>query len=56
VQVEPIKPLLKAPGTKRLKLQYGELLSNFGIKFNLRRYNQALRLLEHQGRVMPAPT
>jgi hypothetical protein len=38
VQVEPIKHTLKAPGTKRLKLQYGELLSSLPLKFNLRRY------------------
>jgi len=38
VQVEPIKPTLKAPGTKRLKPQYDGLLSNFAFKFNLRRY------------------
>jgi len=41
VQVDPMKPTLKAPGTKRLKLQYGEPLSNFAFKFNLRRYNLA---------------
>jgi len=40
-----MKPTLKAPGTKRLKLKYVELLpillkfcSNFAFKFNLRRY------------------
>ena len=38
VQVEPIKPTLKAPGTKRLKLQYDVLLSSFLFKFNLRHY------------------
>jgi hypothetical protein len=38
VQVDPIKPKLKAPGTKRLKLEYDELLSSFAFKFNLRRY------------------
>jgi len=37
VQVDPLKPTLKAPETKRLKLQCDELLSNFGFKFNLRR-------------------
>ena len=37
-QVDPIKPALKAPGTERLKLKYGELLSNVGFKFNLRGY------------------
>ena len=30
--------MLKAPGTKRLKLKYDEPLSNFAFKFNLRRY------------------
>ena len=39
VQVDPIKPTLKAPGTKRLKLKCDEPLSNFAFNFNLRRYN-----------------
>ena len=38
VQVEPMKSMLKAPGTKRLKLKKYELLSNFGFNCNLRRY------------------
>ena len=38
MQVDPIKPTLKAPGTKRLKLHYAKPLSNFAFKFNLRRY------------------
>ena len=41
MQVDPIKPTLKAPGTERLKLKYEELLSNFGFKFKLRRYIEA---------------
>jgi len=40
VQVDPIKPTLIAPMTKRLKLKYDELLSNIAFKFNLRRYTQ----------------
>jgi len=32
---------LKAPGTKRLKLKYDEVLSRFAFKFNLRRYIKA---------------
>ena len=40
MQVDPIKTTLKAPGTERLKLKYEELLSNFGFKFNLRRYTK----------------
>jgi len=38
VQVDPIKPTLKAPGPERLKLKHEELLSKFGFKINLRRY------------------
>jgi hypothetical protein len=34
-----MKRTLKAPGSKRLKLQYGRLLSSFAFKFNLRRYS-----------------
>jgi len=32
VQVDPIKPPLEAPGTVRLKLTYGRLLSSFAFK------------------------
>ena len=38
MQVDPIKPMLKPPGTKRLKLEYDGLLSTFTFNFNLRRY------------------
>ena len=38
VQVEPTKSMLKAPGTKRLKLNYDILISSFAFSFNLRRY------------------
>ena len=38
VQVDPIKPKLKPPGTKRLKLKSDDSLSSFGFNFNLRRY------------------
>jgi hypothetical protein len=38
VQVDPIKPTLKAPGIKQLKLYYDELLSKFAFNSNLRRY------------------
>jgi hypothetical protein len=33
-----MKPMLKAPGTKLLKLKYDIPPSNFAFKFNLRRY------------------
>ena len=36
--VEPMKPLLKPPGTKRLNLKHYKLLSDVAFKFNLRRY------------------
>jgi len=38
VQVDPIKPTLKEPGTKPLKLKYNDLLSSFAFEGNLRRY------------------
>jgi hypothetical protein len=38
VQLDPMQPTLKAPISKRLKLTYDDLLSNFAFKFNLRRY------------------
>jgi hypothetical protein len=38
VQVDPVKPQLKAPGTNLLTLEYDELLSTFAVKFILRRY------------------
>jgi len=36
-----MKPKLKAPRTKRLKLSYDVPPSNFACKFNLRRYSQS---------------
>jgi len=38
MQVDPMKPKLKPPRTKRLKLEYDGLLSEFGFKFNLRKF------------------
>jgi hypothetical protein len=43
VQVEPIKPMLKASGTRRLKMIYDDPLSNFAFKFNLHHYSWARR-------------
>ena len=55
VQVDPIKPTLRAPGAKRLKLKYDETLSNFAFNFNLRRYNwDAMRVAVDAGEV-PSP-
>ena len=45
VQVDPFKPKLKPPGTKRLKLKYDELPSNFAFKFNLRRYSEGSKTI-----------
>ena len=38
MQVVPIKPTLKAPIIKLLKLTYDKPLSELAFKFNLRRY------------------
>ena len=38
MQADPIKPTLKAPGMKLLKLRYDKPPSNFAFKINLRRY------------------
>jgi hypothetical protein len=38
LQVEPMKPTLKAPGTKRLNLKNVEVVSSFASNFHLRRY------------------
>ena len=40
MQVDPIKPTFKAPGSKLLKLKCDVLLSNCAFKFNLSRCNQ----------------
>ena len=44
MQVDPIKPTLNAPGTKRLILKCDEPLSDFAFNFNLRRYTEARRV------------
>jgi len=49
VQVDPIKPKVKAPGTERLKPNYDEPLSNFAFNFNLRRYSMASKEPHWQG-------
>jgi len=42
VQVDPIKPTLKPPGSERLKVKCDEPLLNLAFEFNLRRYNKAV--------------
>jgi len=49
VQVDPIKPKLKLPGTKRLKLNCDEPPSNFAFNINLRRYRPARRCARTRG-------
>jgi len=41
-----MKPMLKQPGTKHLKLKCDILLTTFAFKFNLRRYNVVAPPLE----------
>ena len=53
VQVDPVKPALKAPGIVLLKLKYDEALSIFAFKINLRRYNWEQRSGGHGGRRVP---
>ena len=43
MQVDPIKPTLKPPGPKRLKLKCDEPLSKFAFKVNSRRHSTVLR-------------
>jgi hypothetical protein len=40
VQLDPIKPTLKPPELKRLKVRYVGSLSNFAFKLDLRRYTK----------------
>jgi len=49
VQVEPMKPVLKAPVVKRLQPKYDEPLSNFAFNVNLRRYTMAQQFLAASG-------
>ena len=47
MQVDPIKPKLKPPGTKHLKLQCDILVSTSAFKFNLRRCITGSRGAQH---------
>ena len=40
MQIDPVRPKLKPPGTKRLKLNCDILLSTSAFKFSLRRYTE----------------
>jgi len=50
-----MKPMLKAPGTKRLKLKYDSLLSSFAINFNMRRYSRVRCLHDEIFRAVQCP-
>jgi hypothetical protein len=51
-----MKPMFKAPGIMRLKLEYDDLLSSFAFKFNLRRFNaEQLAAFELQAAVLVRP-
>ena len=47
-----MRPVLKAPGTKRLKLKCYKQLSSFAFSFNLRRYKKAV---DHISGMPPPP-
>ena len=56
MQVEPIRPTLKAPGSMLLKLTCNDLLSNFAMKLNLRHYSkEELRRLAASRASSPGP-
>jgi len=44
VQVDPVNPMVKAPGAKRLRLKFDQLLSRFAFIFNLRRYTEVIAI------------
>jgi len=44
VQLDPVKPTLKAPGTMPLTLKYDKLPSNSAFNFDLRRYTKVVEL------------
>jgi hypothetical protein len=46
VQVDPIKPSLKVPGSILLKLRCGGPLSNPAFNYNLRRYTKGKKVAE----------
>ena len=43
MQVDPIKPTLKPPGSMHLNLRYDGTVSNFAFKLHPRRYMKELR-------------
>jgi len=56
VQVDPIKPKLKPPGTKRVKLESDVLLSNIAFKLHLRHYTKVPLIDSLCGVTLTIPT
>jgi hypothetical protein len=55
VHVEPMKPILKAPGTKSLKLYHDEPPPIVAFKFKLRHYNSEAATLTQTSPPTPTP-
>jgi hypothetical protein len=53
VEVDPMKPKSKPPGTKRFKLKIDILLSTLAFKFKLRRCNSGGRVAAHEAALPP---
>ena len=43
VQADPMEPKLKPPGSKRMKIKCGALLSHFAFKIIVHRYSEGRR-------------
>ena len=56
MQVDPIKPTLKAPVSKILKLKYDKLLSNVASEVNLRHYTKLTYLSLSDNKLSSVPT
>jgi hypothetical protein len=54
VQVDPMKPKLKPPGTERLKLKCVILLSTSAFKFDLRRYSSGAATATWCSAILPS--
>ena len=52
MHVDPMRPRLKAPGYKRLKLEHEKRLSNVDFNFNLCRHTEAAGLASDDPRIV----
>jgi len=48
VHVDPIKTMLKPPGTNRLRLKYNIPLSSFAFEVSLRRYTKEMAAIREK--------